>query len=74
MRYENVMPGKLDHATVIDRAIQIAEDRAGDDKEWTRDMLYANALFSCKEDWRVSQPENGEITTYSIPLWEVDLS
>ena len=74
VRYENVMPEKMDHTAAIERAIQIAEERAGDDKEWTRDMLYANALFSFKEDWRGSQPDDGEITTYPVPLWEVDLS
>ena len=45
-----------------------------DDKTWTPDMLYANALFSYKEDWRVSRPEAGEIPAYPIPLWEVELS
>ena len=68
------MPEKMDHAAAIERAIQIAEERAGDNKEWTRDMLYANALFSYKEDGRVSQPEDGAILAYPIPLWEVDLS
>ena len=74
VRYENVMPEKMDHAAAIERAIQLAEDKAGDEKEWTRDMLYANALFSYKEDWRVSKPEGGVIPAYPIPLWEVDLS
>ena len=74
VRYENVMPEKMDHTAAIDRAIQIAEDKAGDEKEWTRDMLYANALFSYKEDGRVSQPEDGAILAYPIPLWEVELS
>ena len=74
VRYENVMPEKMDHAAAIERAIQIAEERAGDNKEWRRDMLYANALFSYKEDWRISQPEDGAILAYPIPLWEVDLS
>lgn len=74
VRYENVMPEKTDHAAAIERAIQIAEDMAGDDKEWTRDMLYANALFSYKEDGRAAQPEAGEIPVHPFPLWEVDLS
>ena len=74
VRYENVMPEKMDHAAAIERAIQLAEDKAGDEKEWTRDMLYANALFSYKEDWWVSKPEDGAIPAYPIPLWEVDLS
>ena len=74
VRYENVMPEKMDHTAAIERAIQIAEERAEDDKTWTPDMLYANALFSYKEDWRVSRPEAGEIPAYPIPLWEVELS
>ncbi len=74
VRYENVMPVETDHTAAIERAIQIAEERAGDKKEWTRDMLYANALFSYKEDWRVSEQEAGEITAYPVPLWEVNLS
>ncbi|MBR3019465.1 MAG: hypothetical protein IKH57_20700, partial [Clostridia bacterium] len=43
------------------------------EREWTREMLYANAHYSYKEDWRVSEPEAGEYLTYPIPLWEVDL-
>ena len=30
VRYENVMPEKMDHTAAIERAIQIAEERAGD--------------------------------------------
>ena len=73
-RYYHVLPEKMDHTAAIQRAIEIAEEKAGDEKEWTREALYANAHYSYKEDWRVSQPEDGEIPAYPIPLWTVDLS
>ena len=73
VRYYHLLPEKMDHTAAIERAIQIAEEQAGDEREWTREMLYANAHYSYKEDWRVSEPEAGEYLTYPIPLWEVDL-
>lgn len=74
VRYENVMPGKKDHTAAIERAIQIAEEKSGDEKEWARDILYANAYYGYKEDWRISQSEAGENSIYPVPLWMVDLS
>ena len=73
VRYYHLLPEKMDHTAAIERAIQIVEEQAGDEREWTREMLYANAHYSYKEDWQVSEPEAGEYLTYPIPLWEVDL-
>ena len=63
----------MDHTAAIERAIQIAEESAGEKKEWTQDELHANAYYGYKEDWRVSLPEGGEFPAYPIPLWTVDL-
>ncbi len=73
VRYEHVLPEKMDHTEAIERAIQIAEGIASDEKEWIRDELYANAYYGYKEDWRVSQAEAEECPAYPIPLWIVDL-
>ena len=43
VRYYHLLPEKMDHTAAIERAIQIAEEQAGDEREWTREMLYANA-------------------------------
>lgn len=74
VRYENMMPEKMDHTAAIERAIQIAEKKSDDEKEWARDILYANAYYGYKEDWRISQSEAGENSIYPVPLWMVDLS
>ena len=74
VRYENMMPEKMDHTAAIERAIQIAEEKSDDEKEWARDILYANAYYGYKEDWRISQSEAGENSIYPVPLWMVDLS
>lgn len=49
VRYDHVLPEKMDHTAAIQRAIEIAEEKAGDEKEWTREELYANecALVCC---------------------------
>ncbi len=74
VRYEHMLPEKMNHMAAIERAIEITEGRAGDHKAWARGTLCVSACYGFMEDWRGSQPENGTTSYYPVPLWAVDLS